>query len=137
VRRIASVLGMLLLISVGCGTTANITLSHAPESVGPMPSTASPFGGVAYDLATMQFIRHRKTGNPADYGPDFPIGLLEKAVCDNLQIACYFGDLPISLAGDCLTLPLVLAGTFDKDTGEDRSTSTVVPGDDVVKSPTP
>jgi len=112
---------MLLLAVAGCGTVANVTLSPMP-GMSSEPSPVAPFGGVEKDLTTLRSIPYRVGGNPADYGPGFPLGLLANAGRDALLSACYFVDLPVSLVGDCVTLPLVLAGAFDKGPVVERTT---------------
>ena len=69
----------------------------------PQPCTATPFGGVENDLNVFWKISTRIDGNPAWLA---------------FLATCYVVDLPLSLVGDCLTLPLVLGGAFDKPSPE-------------------
>ena len=87
-RRLALVLlpGVLILAGSGCGTACNF---FNGESKGPV----HVYGGVQADCQAVaeQFRDHPGQGTP------FP------------EVLCALLDLPLSLLGDTLTLPLVLS----------------------------
>lgn len=95
-----SLLLCLLLPAVGCGTMSN--MKGSPYA-GVAPSGAAPelYGGVGNDLRWV--VEEVEKTASIDELPLAPL---------RIALAGYFGlvDLPLSLVGDTLTLPVVIGG---------------------------
>jgi hypothetical protein len=102
VRSFVLVAGMLFVVAAtGCDTAMNVTntpLNYTPTRFCLTPPP-KPFGGVSNDFE-MIFDRRGLAGPP---------------VSEALLTALFTLDLPLSLAADCVTFPLVVCHVFDKD----------------------
>jgi uncharacterized protein YceK len=93
----ACVAAVLLEALSGCGTVMNLTEEQSPTyGMSTSSKPRSPYGGVGYDLDLSQWLLLAG-----------PRGLAESA--------CLIADVPLSLAGDTLTLPYVLYLRAHKD----------------------
>ena len=93
-RRFIGLCGSVLLIATiaGCGTIANMKGGYV---IGPrLEGYPAPYGGVQLDTQRLRECGHDFTSNPLSAG-----------LCSLILLA----DMPISVVGDTVTLPWLLA----------------------------
>lgn len=94
-----------LPLLAGCGTLANVD-GRSYALIGPPDREIRPFGGVANDLRWIR--EHAGRVVAPEYSATIPV---------SLTVIGFFGliDLPLSLIGDFVTLPQILAMQGEPD----------------------